>query len=63
MGQTGFCENLRFFCENLRKSAVSFENLRSRDAVIPRKSEDLQKSAKKKAANLAPSLSLSVCPF
>ena len=49
MGQTGFCENLRFsavFCENLRFPAVFCENLCLRNAIIPRKSENLQKSAK-----------------
>ena len=40
MGQTGFCKNLRF-------PAVFCENLRFRDAVIPRKNENLQKFAKK----------------
>ena len=59
MGQTGFCENLRFsavFCENLRFPAVFCENLPLRNAVIPRKSENQQKSAKisKKTANSAP---------
>ena len=39
MKQTGFCANLRF-------PAVFCENLRPRNAVIPRKSEDLRKSAK-----------------
>ena len=58
MGQTGFCENLRFpavFCENLRFPAVFCENLRLRNAIIPRKSENLQKSAKicEKTANSA----------
>ena len=49
MGQTGFCENLRF-------PAVFCENLHLRNAIVPRRSEDLQKSAKicKKTANLAP---------
>ena len=49
MGQTGFCENLRF-------PAVFCENLRLRNAVLPRKSENQQQSAKicKKTANLAP---------
>ena len=42
MGQTGFCENLRF-------PAVFGENLRLPNAVIPRKSENLWKTA-----NLAP---------
>ena len=49
MGQTGFCKNLRFsavFCENLRFPAVFCENLRLQNAVIPRKSENQQKSAK-----------------
>ena len=49
MGQRGFCKNLRFpavFCENLRFPAVFCENLRPRNAVIPRKSENQQKSAK-----------------
>ena len=48
MGQTGFCENLRF-------PAVCCENLRPRSAVIPRKSENLQKSARicEKTANSA----------
>ena len=77
MGQRGFCKNLRFpavfcenlrfravFCENLRFPAVFCESLRPRNAVIPRKSENLQKSAKisEKTANLA-HLSLLVCPF
>ena len=56
----GFCKNLRFpavFCENLRFPAVFCENLRPRNAVIPRKSENLRKTA-----NLA-HLSLLVCPF
>ena len=38
MGQTGFCENLRFpvgFCENLRLPAVFCENLHLRNAGIP----------------------------
>ena len=62
MGQTGFCEILQFpavFCENLRFAAVFAENLRLPNAVIPRKSENLQKSAKickKKTANLAPTI-------
>ena len=67
MGQTGFCEDLRFsavFCENLRFPAVFCENLRSQDTVIPRKSENLQKSAK--ICELAPfvpfSLSLLIPP-
>ena len=49
MGQTGFSENLQFpavSCENLRFPAVFCENLRLRNAVIPRKGENLQKSAK-----------------
>ena len=52
MGQRGFCENLRFpavFCENLRFPAVFCENLRPRNAVVTRKSKNLQtlrKSAK-----------------
>ena len=71
MGQTGFCKNLRFsavFCENLRFPAVFCENLRLRNAVIPRKSENQQKSAKicEKTANSAPfvpfSLSLLIPP-
>ena len=36
MGQTGFCENLRFSavsCENLRFPAVFCENLRLPDAI------------------------------
>ena len=58
MGQTGFCENLRFpavSCENLRFPAVFCENLHLRSAVIPRKSKNLQKSAKicEKTANSA----------
>ena len=46
MGQTGFCKILRFpavFCENLR---FSCENLCLLNAVIHRKSENQQKSAK-----------------
>ena len=50
MGQTGFCENLRF-------PAVFCKNLRPRNAVIPKKSEN-----QRKTANLA-HLSLLVCPF
>ena len=49
MGQTGCCENLLFpavFCENLRFPAVFCKNLRPRNAVIPRKTENQQKSAK-----------------
>ena len=49
MGQTDFCKNLRFlavFCKNLRFPAVLCENLHLRSAVNPRKSENLQKSAK-----------------
>ena len=46
MGQTGFCENIRFSCENLQFPAVFCENLRFRDAVIPRKNKNLQKSAR-----------------
>ena len=49
MGQTGFCDNLRFpavFCEHLRFPAVFCENLCPRNAAIPRKSENQQKSAK-----------------
>ena len=59
-GQMGFCEIVRYpavFCENLRFPAVSCENLRLRYAVLPRKSENLQKSAKickKKTESLAP---------
>ena len=55
MGQMGFCENLRFsavFCENLPFPAVFCENLRLQNAVIPRKSENLQKN-QRKSANLA----------
>ena len=62
MGQRGFCENLRFpavFCENLRFPAVFCENLRPRNAVIPRKSENLQKSAK---ISEKPRISR-ICPF
>ena len=74
MGQTGFCEDLRFpagFCENLRFPAVLCENLRLRNAVIPRTSENQRKSAKiweklRKTAKLAPfvpfSLSLLIPP-
>ena len=49
MGQSGCCENLRF-------PAVFCENLRLRNAVLARKSANLQKSAKisEKTANLAP---------
>ena len=39
MGETGFCENLRFFCGFLRKSAVSCGFLRK--SATP-KSLDLQ---------------------
>ena len=56
MGQTGFCEILRFSadsCENLRFPAVFCENLRLRNAIIPRKkrksakiSENQRKTAK-----------------
>ena len=49
MGQTDFCKNLQFsakICENLRFCAVFCENLRLQYAVIPRKSENQQKSAK-----------------
>ena len=65
MGQTGFCENLRFpavSCENLRFPAVFCENLRPPNAAIPRKSENQQKSAKISETDLA-HLSLLVCPF
>ena len=62
MGQTGFCKNLRFsavFCENLRFPAVFCENLRLQNAVIPRKSENQQKSAK-----ISEKLRISrICPF
>ena len=59
MGQTGFCENLRFpavCCENLRFPAVFCENLRLRSAVC--NSQEKQKSAKisenlRKTANSA----------
>ena len=59
MGQTGFCEILRFpavFCEILRFPAVFCENLRLPNAVLPRKSENLQKISEnlRKTANLAP---------
>ena len=69
MGQTGFCERLRFpasFCENLRFPAVCCGKLRLRNAVIPRKGENLQKISEnlRKAVNLAPfvpfSLSLGI---
>ena len=62
MGQRSFCEYLRFpavFCENLRFPAVFCENLRPRNAVIPRKSENQQKSAK-----ISEKLRiLRICPF
>ena len=70
MGQTGFCENLRFpaffffLFENLQFPSVSCENLRLRHAVIPRKSKNLQKSAKIcEKLRIWLSLSLSVHPF
>ena len=67
MGQTGFCENLRFpavFCENLRFPAVFCENLRLRNAVVPRKSKNLQKSAKvSEKLRIRLGLSHLVCPF
>ena len=60
MGQTGFCENLRFSavsCENQRFPVVFCENLRLQNAVVPRKSENLQrKSAKNREFG-------SVCPL
>ena len=67
MGQTGFCENLAVFCENLRFPAVFCENPRLRSARIPRKkSENLQKSAEiceKKTANSARSVPFSLSLF
>ena len=48
-------------CGFLQESAVFCENLCFRDAVIPRKSKSLQKSAKKMRIWLR--LSLLVCPF
>ena len=48
----------------LRKSAVSCENLRFQNAVIPRKSDNLQKSAKIcEKVRLWLRLSHLVCPF
>ena len=55
---------VRGFCENLRFPAVFCENLRRRNAVIPTKGENLQKSAiicEKLRIWLR--LSLLVCPF
>ena len=52
------------FCENLRFPAVFCENLRFRNAVIPRKSENQQKSAKIcETLRIWLRLSLLVCPF
>ena len=60
-GTNRFLRKSAVSCGFLRKSAVSCENLRLRNAVIPRKSESLRKSA-----NLAPyipfSLSLLIPP-
>ena len=55
-GTKGFLQKSAVSCGFLRFPAVFCENLRLRNAVIPRKSENLQKSA-----NLA-HLSLLVCP-
>ena len=67
MGQTTFCENLRFpavFCEILRFPAVFCEYLHLQNAVIPRKSENLQKSAKIcEKLRIRLGLSHLVCPF
>ena len=48
------------FCQNLRFPAVFCENLRLPNAIIPRKSENLQKSAKISAKNCEFG---SVCPI
>ena len=68
MGQTGFCEKLRFSavcCENLRFPAILCEDQRFRSAVTPRKTENPVKisEALRKTANLAPFVpfSLSLC--
>ena len=67
MGQTGLCAILRFpavFCENLRFPAVFCENLRLPNDVIPRKSENLQKSTKIcEKLRIWLRLSHLVCPF
>ena len=65
MGQTGFCENLRFpaiFCENLRFPAVFCKNLRLRNALF--NSQEKRKSAKIcEKLRMWLRLSLLVCPF
>ena len=67
MGQTGFCEILRFpaaFCENLRVPAVFCENLRLGIAANSRKSKNQQKSAKIcEKLQIWLRLSISVRPF
>ena len=59
MGQPGFCENLRVSAVFPQKSAVFCENLRLRNAVIPKKSEN--QSVRELRIKLR--LSHLVCPF
>ena len=67
MGRTGFCKNLRVSavpCENLRFPVVFCENLHLRNAVVPRKSENLRKPAKMcQKLRIWLCLSLLVCPL
>ena len=63
-GTNGFLQKSAVSCGFLRKSAVSCESLRLRNAVIPRKSENLHKSAKIcEKLRIRLGLSNLVCPF
>ena len=62
-GTNGFLQNFLVSCRDLRFPAVFCENLRLPNAVLSRKTENLQKSAKQTKKNSGSVFSLLVCPF